>query len=155
MNIEDALQMCSAPSLDFTGGEWCYAANSLAEEVERLRAQLHAANRVTAALDDTDPWDAIRQAIYMGDRGQDCVCSEQGGKCYMHAQQERAEAALDAVRSQIEDRDALEADLDRYRSAIGTSANMRVAAEARCEQLAQALREPCAECGHIDWRELA
>lgn len=39
MNVEDALQMCSAPSLDFTGGEWCYAANTLAEEVARLREE--------------------------------------------------------------------------------------------------------------------
>ena len=51
MNVEDALQMCGAASVDFTGGEWCYAANVLAEEVERLRAQVYAANSVTAALD--------------------------------------------------------------------------------------------------------
>lgn len=37
MNVEDALQMCGAASVDFTGGEWCYAANTLAEEVTRLR----------------------------------------------------------------------------------------------------------------------
>lgn len=37
MNVEDALQMCGASSVDFTGGEWCYAANILAEEVTRLR----------------------------------------------------------------------------------------------------------------------
>lgn len=43
----------------------------------------------------------IREAIYMGDRGQPCVCSEFSGKCYMHAQQERAEAALEEVRLRL------------------------------------------------------
>ena len=42
MNVEDALQMCGAASVDFTGGEWCYAANVLAEEVDNLREQLEA-----------------------------------------------------------------------------------------------------------------
>lgn len=42
----------------------------------------------------------IREAIFMGDRGQPCVCSEQG-KCYMHAQQERAEAALSGVEKSV------------------------------------------------------
>lgn len=30
MNVEDALQMCGAASVDFTGGEWCYAAKARA-----------------------------------------------------------------------------------------------------------------------------
>lgn len=48
MNVEDALQMCSAPSPDFTGGEWCYAANTLAEEVRRIYEQLETAQRERA-----------------------------------------------------------------------------------------------------------
>lgn len=81
LNVEDALQMCSAPSPDFTGGEWCYAANTLAEEVQRLRQVLSA---------------------------------------------ERRDRAWWASQNSRERRD-----------------------------LYARLAAPCAECGHIDWRELA
>lgn len=45
----------------------------------------------------------IREAIYMGDRGQPCACSEFSGKCYMHAQQERAADALGKLHERLTD----------------------------------------------------
>jgi hypothetical protein len=43
----------------------------------------------------------VREAVYMGDNGQPCMCSD-SGKCLMHGNQERAEAALKRLEAVVE-----------------------------------------------------
>lgn len=59
--VEELQQMLSAPSDAYSAGEWCFAANDLMEECERLRSSLEMVVRM--ALNGVGPETTAEQCL--------------------------------------------------------------------------------------------